>query len=177
MNEKNFIGQTNLNSALERIAEISDFVSQIENKVRTNVTSTFSNVFSELSASLSKQTFGPMVNQAAKENNLDPKLLNAVVEQESGYNPNAISRAGATGLMQLMPETAQTLGVKNPLNPVENIRAGAKYLSSLLNRYQGNVMLALSAYNAGPGNVEKFKGVPPFKETKEYVKSVMNRLA
>ena len=172
----NFIGQTGFDSAMQRITEITNFISSVDGRVQSSIKTSFSNVFNGLSGKLAKQKFTPVIDQVAQENNLDPKLIHAVIEQESRYNPNAVSSAGALGLMQLMPETAQQLGVKDPLNPVENVRAGAKYLSSLLNRYQGDVTLALSAYNAGPNNVDKFRGVPPFKETKEYVKGVMNRL-
>lgn len=168
------IDQTGLNLALERIKEISilaNSVSELERKNETYAhgTKSFSKIL--------KEKIWPIVHEAAKENNLDPSLVNAVIEQESAYNQNAVSSAGAMGLMQLMPGTARELGVKDPLNPVENIRAGTKYLSSLLNRYQGNVILALSAYNAGPNNVDRFKGMPPFKETKNYVKKIIKKLS
>ena len=171
-NFSNLINQSSYNSTLERINEISKLVDNVNDTGK----GIFANVMHELSCEKLKSQFHDLVDQAAKENNLDPKLVNAVIEQESGFNPNAISSSGALGLMQLMPGTARRLGVKNPLNPAENVMAGTKYLSSLLNRYQGNVVLALSAYNAGPGNVEKFKGVPPFEETKNYIKGVISKL-
>jgi soluble lytic murein transglycosylase-like protein len=117
------------------------------------------------------------ITAAAKANGVDPALLAGLVKQESGFNPSAGSGAGAKGLTQLMPGTAAGLGVTNVLDPVQNLNGGAKYLKQQLDAFGGDVTKALAAYNAGPGAVQRFGGVPPYSETQNYVRIVQANAA
>lgn len=114
----------------------------------------------------------PIILEASKRYQVDPLLVKAMIEVESGFNPNAVSHVGAQGLMQLMPSTAKSLGVKDSFNPEHNIDGGVKYLKKLLDRFNGDIRLALAAYNAGSRKVRKYRGVPPFSETKNYIEKV-----
>jgi len=115
----------------------------------------------------------PLIDQAAGAESLDPKLLRAVMEQESGFRPCAVSPKGALGLMQLMPQTAAGLGVADPLDPKQNVAAGARYLKQLIEKYRGDLRQALGAYNAGPNTVDQSGGVPGIEETREYVAAIL----
>ncbi len=116
------------------------------------------------------------MTRAAQAASLSPDLVSAVAWRESNYRTNAVSRAGAVGEMQLMPATAKTLGV-DPTDAAQNLNGGAGYLSAMMRRYDGDLMRALAAYNAGPGAVDRYHGVPPFKETQAYVAAIMERLS
>ena len=122
-----------------------------------------------------KKKYAKLIQKIAQEKGLDPALLQAVVEVESAYNPDAVSPKGAVGLMQLMPETGKKLGVKDPYQPRQNIEGGALYLQQLLKKYEGRLQFALAAYNAGEKAVDRYKGIPPFPETQNYVKKVLNK--
>jgi soluble lytic murein transglycosylase-like protein len=119
--------------------------------------------------------FDAYIRGAAQRYQLPESLVRAVIHTESNYYPHAVSRAGAMGLMQLMPKTASGLGVDDAFDPRQNIYGGCRYLRLLANRYQGDMVLVAAAYNAGAGNVEKYGGVPPFEETRSYVRSVLRR--
>lgn len=121
-----------------------------------------------------KSRFGPMVEQTARAYQLDSALLHAVISAESGYNPKAVSRKGAAGLMQLMPDTAKRYGVANSFDPEQNVRGGAQYLRDLLHMFDNNLELAIAAYNAGEQSVQKYGNrVPPYPETMAYVPRVL----
>lgn len=118
------------------------------------------------------ESMDAIFEEAADRYNISVDLLKAVAKAESGFNPNAVSKAGAIGVMQLMPATARSLGVTDPYDARQNIMGGAKYLKENLDRFNGNVSFALAAYNAGPNSVQKYGGIPPYSETQNYVKTV-----
>ncbi|MDQ1639882.1 MAG: hypothetical protein QOF62_3221 [Pyrinomonadaceae bacterium] len=113
-----------------------------------------------------------IIYRAGDRQGVDPRFIHAVIKQESRYNPKAVSGVGAQGLMQMMPATAKRFGLKDPFDAAANVEAGTKYLKFLLKRFNGDVSLALAGYNAGEGSVDKYKGVPPYSETQNYVKKI-----
>jgi len=119
-----------------------------------------------------ERLYHPIILQEADRHEIDPALVKAIIMAESGYNPNAISDKGAIGLMQLMPSTAQALGVEDAFNPQQNISGGVRYFKKLVNRFDGNIKLALAAYNAGSKKVRHYQGIPPYKSTHHYIEKV-----
>jgi soluble lytic murein transglycosylase-like protein len=124
-----------------------------------------------------QEAYDDLIKEAAATYGLNEHLIRAVMRAESAFNPMVVSPAGAQGLMQIMPELSAEFGVTDPFDPRQNILAGARYLRQLLDANRGNLRLTLASYNAGPGNVAKYKGIPPFRETREYVKRITGYLA
>ena len=160
LNVLNAINKTNSNTSLN-----TNNINSIQ--LKNNIG--FSDVLKTQQTSLDS-----IFQQASNTYNVPINLIKAVAKAESNFNASAVSSAGAQGVMQLMPKTAQSLGVQDSFDAEDNIMGGTKYLSQLLNKYDNNVTLALAGYNAGMGNVAKYGGVPPFEETKNYIEKVMN---
>lgn len=127
----------------------------------------------EVKSAMSGEMLKPLIQRAASQNGVDEHLLDALVQAESNYNPGAVSRARAMGLTQLMPDTAKELGVTDPFDPVQNLNGGAKYLAKMIKQFDGDLSKAVAAYNAGPGAVNRYGGIPPYEETRNYVDKVL----
>ena len=156
------------------MSEISG-ISNVENKNSYNSNTVRKSTSSDFSSYLGEsKSLDEIFDAAAEKYNVPTELLKAVGKAESNFNASAVSRCGAQGIMQLMPATAKELGVSDSFDAEQNIMGGAKYIASLLNKYDGDTKLAIAAYNAGSGNVNKYNGIPPFEETQNYVKKVMN---
>jgi soluble lytic murein transglycosylase-like protein len=153
------VPRANVRAANSAVAEVNEYL----DKSRKN---------SFLPAGFTQQDIDAAIDQAAAHHNVDVNLVRALVKVESNFNPNAISRKGAMGLMQLMPQTARQLNVSNPFNPDENVDAGVRHLKKLLETYGGDVRLSLAAYNAGSGAVARSSGIPNFAETRNYVRRI-----
>jgi soluble lytic murein transglycosylase-like protein len=155
------VPHANVQAAKSAAAEVDQYLE----KPAQGQNSSFPNGFTQ-------RDIDAAIDKAASRHNVDPNLVRALVKVESNFNPNAVSRKGAMGLMQLMPQTARQLNLKNPFDPSENIDAGVRHLKQLLESYGGDVRLSLAAYNAGSGAVARSRGVPNFAETRNYVRRI-----
>lgn len=167
-----------IQKVMQRIADIEARVQRLSDAVPST---SFANALSKaeqtrnpVKNSSTRTDIAGMVQAAAKKYNVDSKLALAVATTESGLEPGAVSPVGATGVMQLMPETARSLGVRNINDPQENIDGGVRYLKEMLTTFNGDVAKAVAAYNAGPGAVKRYNGVPPYAETQNYVHKVLD---
>ncbi|EMN68743.1 transglycosylase SLT domain protein [Leptospira interrogans serovar Grippotyphosa str. UI 08434] len=178
----------NVQLVLSRIQEIENrFVKEAPTQSKEQTKNSFDSILkSEQEKSISslekeknfgkdlkniKPSLAKIIHQESEKNNLDPRLVQSVIKAESDFKTDAVSPKGAIGLMQLMPSTANLLGVEDPFDPAENVAGGTKFLSNLLNKYK-NLDHALAAYNAGPSAVDRYAGIPPYKETRNYVEKV-----
>ena len=179
---KNSNGQTLITNRDAPSGSFSDFTKKVKttyykssNNYDSNASGNTNYGSSSASSSGSRNSYDAYIKASAARHGVDPGLMKAMMHTESSFNPNARSPVGAQGLMQLMPATASRFKVSNAWNPAENIEGSAKYIAWLMRRFNNNVEFVVAGYNAGEGNVDKYKGIPPFKETRNYVKSVMSR--
>jgi soluble lytic murein transglycosylase-like protein len=173
--------------AAARVAQLQQLIAQAQGQAAPNGGASFPAALASASqpAAITASAVPPaaggatttrydgLVNAAAQRYGIDPAVLHGLIQQESGFDPNSTSSAGALGLTQLMPGTAASLGVTNPLDPAQSIDGGARYLREQLDAFGGDVVKALAAYNAGPGAVQRYGGVPPYAETQDYVRKVL----
>ncbi|WP_169392140.1 MULTISPECIES: lytic transglycosylase domain-containing protein [Psychrobacter] len=179
---KNRSGQTLITNSDNPQGSFSDFNRKVKTTYykdsiaqKATFTSNYNPTYTPSTSSGSRSTYDSYIVASAGRHGVDPALLKAMMHTESAFNPNARSPVGAQGLMQLMPATARRFSVSNPWNPAENIEGSAKYLAWLLRKFNNKVEFAVAGYNAGEGNVMKYGGIPPFKETRNYVQRVMSR--
>ena len=171
-NNFNRILGTDENISVPDKSAAQEFKSILDEKLNENNKTTES--IEKTTFKNSRENIENLIDKYAQKNDLDPDFIKAVVKQESGFNPDAKSKCGAMGLMQLMPQTAKGLGVIDAFDPEQNIDGGTRYLKSMMNRFNNDPKLALAAYNAGPAAVQRYGDIPPYKETQNYVKNILS---